>query len=203
MGHVVEIQDYSDEKCRTKAGRMEIQCYWDKVAAYDNRQEGATGLCKKIEWRKEMKPFLTKEDAEDYIGKHFCDGNYQQVAVPYYDGPTSKKLQELTDKIYMLNKKYDEAKDAVYYLTHPIKAQLLTCKHCGTKISMPYFLKSYYNKNICPVCNTDLRPKSELQKFERLKEQIKKLKEKEVELKRKEFSKSRWLRWLVKVEWHV
>ena len=203
MSHVVDYGIYDEKAMQSKKARWEIQRYWDEVAAAENRGEGATGLYGKIDWRDNCKPFACQEDAENYVGKLM--GDYQQVAVKFYaTGEKSKKQEELEGKLNAFRIQYRKMSEEIYYIAHPTKAKFLTCKHCGTKISLSHFLQDKYNrKNECPVCHTDLRPKAELEKLSKMKERIAKLEETQIELERKANIKNKHVCWLVKVEYHV
>ena len=193
MSHVINYHVYSDKQVKTQKDRQKIQSHWDDVAAREDYQEGCTGLGSPIQWKQEMKPFATKDEAMEYIEKLTYSSFYLQIAVPFYFYEDDEKLKELTAKVEEAKADLDKAKKP-YYSVDTVKSKYITCKHCGSKLAV-----SYIKSNKCPLCGEDLRPQSVQDRVKRLGDKVKKLEE---TLKAKKEKRAK-IYWLVKTEYHI
>lgn len=134
--------------------------------------------------------------AEDFIREKDQDF-YGGYAVRFYDFSkvkSTKKIDELNEKI-----KEMYAKKKEYAAAHSVKTQkatLIGCSHCGSKLS-----REHLKGEKCPLCGTDLRAATTLERLTsfdaRIKECEKKIKQEQLKAKNKAEVK-----WLVKYEWH-
>ena len=193
MSHQIIYQVYSDKQVKSQSQRIKVQDYWDGVAAREDAMEGCTGLLYPIEWRDAMTPFSSAEEAKVYIQEQSNHSFYLQIAVPFYKYNSNEKLKEMQEKLETAKAELEKAKKP-YYSVDTVKAKYVGCKHCGSKLAVPY-IKS----NKCPLCGEDLRPQSVQDKMKRLAAKVKKL-ESDVEAKKKRLAE---VYWLVKVEYHV
>lgn len=140
--------------------------------------------------------FDTSEEAEAYIEKvdrHDYDG----IAVKFLDFTgveDSKKIKEYRAKIAELVKKKDE-----YIREHSVrkqKAAFIGCQSCGSKLN-----KEKLRGERCPLCNTDLRAASTLERIASFDTRVKETDKKITQERLKWKSKAK-VRWLVKYEYH-
>lgn len=124
------------------------------------------------------KVYKDYDAAVDAIRK-FDNGWYDDHVVMYYD--TSAVGKKAIDE---WNKKRDN-----YILAHSIKkrtSKYIGCSNCGSKLSIDYL-----HTEKCPLCNTDLRPESTIEKIKWYDKKVKECKEK---------YKEKY--WVAKVEYH-
>ena len=196
MGHVVNYDIQAEN-----VNRKKVQAYWDDYAAREDWQEGCSGLATNIRWI-ERKICEDEESARDYISEN-DNGWYDQLAVRFYDYPKLKESKKYSDLKERLSKAEKElyALENTKYTETLTKTEFVGCKCCGSKISVKHFKGSY-----CPVCRADMRPKSTLDRIERMKEKNESLKkdlkteEKKLQEKQKKNAK---IKWLIKIEYHV
>lgn len=142
------------------------------------------------------KVFDTYEEAEAYICK-IDRGDYDGIAVKYLDFSDvedSNKIKELRAKIADTVQKQKD-----YILTHSVKSQKATyigCRSCGSKLN-----KEKLKGECCPLCGTDLRATSTLERISSFKTRIDEYNKKIIteQLKLKKKAK---IQWLVKFEYH-
>lgn len=113
------------------------------------------------------KVFDCLEDAEQFLRS--TDGYYPTAVKykSYKNLKSSKKMLDLERRINEMQKKYEGLKDGAHY--EGVKQATIKCKHCGSSLSTKYCgsnrgllgigdRKGF--KNECPVCSSDLRPQS-------------------------------------------
>ena len=79
MSHRIVIDDFKYD-CDKKS----IEADYNSAARVAGRMEGSSGLGSPIKWNDLATPCENREAAEDWINKH-DRGNYDQIAVTYYD----------------------------------------------------------------------------------------------------------------------
>lgn len=194
MSHVVCMDDYP-----ITCNRKEVEAEYNEAARIAGRQEGSSGLGKKIRWNELATPLENREAAEQWIREH-DNGWYDQLAVTYYDygNVSSTKLRDLEKRIRAEQEKVEKKEKALYPAT--LTSEFIGCKCCGSRLK-----RVLLKKNTCPVCGTDLRPEIILKSLCSSEEKVKKLKREyslcEQKMKEK-MKKKASVRWLVKVEWH-
>lgn len=196
MSHVVHY-DVQEEN----VNRKKIKRYWDDYASREDWQEGCSGLSSDIRWI-EGKICENEEAARNYISEN-DKGWYDQLAVRFYDYPNlekSKKYLNLKERLSKSERELYILENTKYTETLS-KTEFVGCKCCGSKISVKHFKGSF-----CPICRADMRPKSTLDRIERMREKTKSLKkelkveEKKLQEKQKKNAK---IKWLIKIEYHV
>ena len=189
-----------------KKSKLAIQKELDKMVRMESDYGG---LSSSIEWRKEI--FTSYSEAVEFLDSK--DEYYYCAAVRFFDTRKlnvneKSKIKNLKNKIVVAEKEYREMINNSYFANH--KSNLLSCKACESKISVIHLNKKS-NSNICPVCNSDLRPKKFLDKANIKKIKINEMKElllKYIEEEEKKYfekhkdNDSFW-KWLVKIEYHV
>ena len=140
--------------------------------------------------------FESRSDAEafiDRVDRHDYDG----IAVKFLDYSEvkdSKKITELRSKIAETVKKKDE-----YIKEHSVKNQkaaFIGCSSCLSKLN-----KEKLRGEHCPLCNTDLRSPSTLERIASFHKRVEEYSAKIEQEQKKEKSKAK-VKWLVKFEYH-
>jgi predicted RNA-binding Zn-ribbon protein involved in translation (DUF1610 family) len=140
--------------------------------------------------------FENENEAVKYIDKIDTDW-YGGFAVKFYDYSGAKK----TKKIEEYESKIDEIikKKNAYFHAHHVKnftAKFIGCAKCGSKLSREHLIG-----NSCPLCGSDLRAASTLERlanFDKRRDEYKQKIAQEVQ-KQKKAAK---IKWLVKFEYH-
>ena len=190
--HEVKMKVYNNtSEVNSAKGRKKIQNYWDKVAEVNGDTGG--GLYSNIIWEDDSRPYNSYEEAMNYLENKGI--SYDQRAVRFYAEPKTKKYTDLKERYEKAKTELKSAQKTIYYDAAKIKSRLITCKSCGSKLAV-----GYLNSNSCPVCGSDLRPETELERIGRLTLKERELKGKIINEKKKNKS---GLRWLVKIEYHV
>lgn len=142
------------------------------------------------------KVFENEEAAEQYI-RSLDKGWYDGIAVKYLDFSDvkdSSKAKELQEKINEVATKKRE-----YVTAHSVKAQkaaFIGCPECGSKLN-----KERLRGESCPLCCTDLRAASTLERIASFDNRINEYRKKIKAEKEKDKKKSKVM-WLVKWEYH-
>lgn len=140
--------------------------------------------------------FENADKARDYI-ESLANDWYQGYAVKFYDYSkvkNTKKIDELEAKIKETLDKKNE-----YVSAHSIKnfkASYVGCSKCGSKLS-----REYLKGNRCPLCGSDLRAESTLERIASFDKRINEYNAKIQQEKTKQKDKAE-VKWLVKFEYH-
>lgn len=189
MGHTIQHYDYP--------GNADTKKVEQKLANYVAKrcfQEG--GHLSKIRWI-DSEPCANEDEARIKI-EHLDKGWYDCIAVKYYDAyniPETEKLKKLQAAKTAAYKKYNDLAFAFHFAN--AKSELIGCKCCGSKIS-----RKYIKNNFCPVCHSDLRPESTLNRIAALKAKADKSSDTLKAELTKQAMKAKNVRWLVKIEFH-
>ena len=156
--------------------RKELKLFISRITgnAYDPRESGGYHGNLTIH-RNEI--YKNYEEAVEAI-KKYDSGWYSDHIVMYYDISAKGRA-----KVTEWEKKRDD-----FIETHSIHRRSSTyigCPECGSKLYL-----GYIKGEKCPLCNTDLRPKSTIEKI------------KWYDKKTKECRKNKEKCWLAKIEWH-
>lgn len=130
----------------------------------------------KIKWV-DTPPHLSYETVKNLLVNY--SRTNEAVGGIYLESIETKKEQQLRNRIKELKTKYAELDGSQYYSPDTIKSQFITCKSCGSKLSVKYLSNldhtiGYYDSNHCPICHADLRPKTFRERLARLKDNIEK-----------------------------
>lgn len=142
------------------------------------------------------KVFDTYEEAEAYICK-IDNGDYDGIAVKFLDFSEVKesaRIKELRAKIADTVQKQKE-----YIAAHSVKKQkaaYIGCRSCGSKLN-----KEKLRGERCPLCNTDLRADSTLERIDSFKTRVDEY-TKKITLEQLKQKKKAKIQWLVKFEYH-
>ena len=200
MSHNIRYYDYK-ENCNKAKVEKEL----DHYVAMEDWQEGASGLPNRIRW---IQSVLCDDydSAEQYIQSH-DKGWYDCLAVRYKNPigqvkVESKKIFDLKERISKLSSKYAELSSKIHY--NGVKSAFVSCSHCGSKIATSYIGKYGYVGNKCPVCKTDMRPKTVLDQIETVKKNLDNAKKNLQEEEKKVANRQKQdVRGLVKIEYHT
>lgn len=142
--------------------------------------------------------FDSYQDASDYLDEAVNSvARYKDLAIPFHDGrdaTTSKKLEDVRSRIVKNENARNEyiAKNDI----HNRKSKSVTCPCCDSRLTL-----SYLRIQKCPLCGTDLRSPTVLNRIQKFADDDKKLRKMEADEERK-LSKKGPIKWLVKVEAH-
>lgn len=138
------------------------------------------------------------ETAVDYI-RSVDNGDYDGVAVQYADFShikDSAKVDELRKKVDEIGKKKMEFIEA--HSPRAQKAAFIGCSECGSKLNREK-LSGY----VCPVCRTDLRAPSTLERIDAFNRRIAEYNKKIAAERSKDQNQKAKIMWLVKFEYHT
>lgn len=184
--HNIHYVDY-DEKTK----KSEIMEDIEEMAAEDG-----DGYCSRMTWHITVPPFETREEAKRFIEQN-DKGWYDDHAVRYKDYSSATK----TAKIIEYENKIDELQKAkrAYFEAHSIhsfQAKHIGCPKCESRLN-----KEYIVGNSCPLCRTDLRSKTTIDKLNWYEQKIADYRER-IEAEKRKQSKNCKVMWLVKYEYH-
>ena len=201
MGHNIRYEDYS-----LTVDKAKVQKSWDEYVRHEDWGEGASGLPNSIRWLD--RTFDTYEDAQRFIEKEDERIWYNCMAVKYkavrYDAlrasRQSKKEADLdaaimaqTDNIFKLEKA-----SSIQNRT----SEYIGCEKCGSRLK-----RTLLRGEHCPLCGTDLRSKTNLDRMANARAKYEELiKKRDAEEKKRIDAlkkASGEIRWLVKIEYHT
>lgn len=188
MGHIINHTIYKENICKKN-----VQTEWDDTAARDDYLEGCSSLSQSIRWIDHVCD--SYDEAMEFI-KNSDSGWYDQLAVKFKKTKETAKLSKVKERYNQLNMEYETMLADITSLTG-VKAQLLTCRHCNSKIAASY-IKNYR----CPVCGEDLRSPTYKDRLAAKKIAVKKA-ETLLKEETKKASAHGEVFWLVKTEYHV
>lgn len=198
MSHYIEMLSFGiNEK------RESIQAGCDEWANdnCDPRERGGRwgGLGSKVQFTE--RTFDCYDDAVEYL--YTTTGNYRQIAVKYKSYPKTKDSKTKQD----LERRISEYNERINSLNKPhymgVKQATVKCKSCGSSLATSFCGKSY--RNTCPVCRSDLRPQSTMDKIVQYESTVKELEKKlktETKKQNVKMEKKAKLHWLVCCEVH-
>ena len=192
--HNIYYEIYKDSVVKTEASRKKIQIKWDEIAARENGKEGCNGLLDSIKWREDIEPYKSVEEAQKAIEAFSNRIPYYQCAMRFTKVERNATLERMEKRLADLEAEIKREKDTPYYSPDTVKSKYITCKHCGSKLSVEYL-----SQNNCPLCHEDLRPATIQTRSKKKVDNLKKL-TKEVEKYR---DSHKAVYWLVKVEYHT
>lgn len=189
MSHNIDYFIYPEHIDRKK-----VQAELDDYVAHIDWQEGCQGLFTPIRWIN-GKVFADRNEAEKYINR-IDNHNYDQIAVQFYDHECKPD-----DKYKELQAKADEAYKEFTRREHILYAQTVTstfigCKKCGSRL-----VRTYLKSNLCPVCQTDMRPDHMKKSVEAARSKWNRARDTSVDYLKKKAKKR--VMWLVKIEYHT
>ena len=192
MSHNIHHYEYP-ENCNKKAVEREIDAYVKR----QTYEEGGHGLNSPIRWIDDH-IYDGPEQAREAI-ESLDRGWYDQLAVKYRQLPNAISNKKLDD----LRRKASETYKTLSALDREIavkgfKAQLVTCKKCGSKLN-----KDYLNSNYCPLCRADMRADTTQKRLAALR---KKYKELQGAIRKEEealATKKGRVMWMIKIEYHT
>ena len=188
MSHVINHTVYDESVCKKN-----VQAEWDDTAARDDYQEGCRSLAQSIRWIDHI--CESYDDAMKFIEEN-DSGWYDQLAVKFKKEKETAGLTKAKERCKRLSMEYETMLADTTSLTS-VKAQLLTCRHCNSKIAVSY-IKNYR----CPVCGEDLRSPTYKDRLAAKKIAVKKA-ETLLKEETKKASAHGEVFWLVKTEYHV
>lgn len=192
MSHNINYCSYP-ENCN----RRQLQADCDEVAIHEDWQEGCSGVSP-IRWLDNVGVCEDRDSAQAYIDK-VDKGWYDCLAVRYKSPKgelKSKTLDTLEARQTEAYKKYTSLENKLHF--EGVKSSSVGCKNCGSKIATGYLKGNY-----CPVCRTDMRPQSTLDRIKSLKESYNSIRDKVTAERKKLTEKNYVVKWLVKYEYHT
>lgn len=139
--------------------------------------------------------FNNEDEAREWIDKN--DGFYKGIAVKVYDFSAVKNTQKIDDLQARIAE--NERKRSEYIKAHSVKSfksQFIGCQCCGSKLN-----KDRLRNDRCPLCLTDLRAESTLERIKSFDAKRKDL-EAKIAIERQKQKDKAQIVWLVKFEYH-
>lgn len=162
----------------------------------EHAREDGDGYSSKFTWHDELPPFESEEKAEEAI-KRLDRGWYDDHAVRFYDYSKAEKTAKMAEyeaKIAELRE--GKTKYAKEHSIHTFQAKHIGCPKCGSKLN-----KDFFSGEGCPLCRTDLRSKTTVDKLKWYDDKIADYRSRIEAEKRKQKGKA-VIKWLVKYEYH-
>jgi hypothetical protein len=186
MGHAIRYIEV-EEKANRKSVMADIQ---------EHARENGDGYSSKMTWHDDISPLQSRDEAKTFIEAH-DNGFYDDHAVRFFDysGATkTAKIKEYETKIAELMK--SQQKYIAEHSVRKFQAKHIGCPKCSSKIN-----KDYLRTERCPLCGTDLRSKTTLDKIAWFGTKIEELHNRIDTEKMKQKNKAK-IKWLVKYEYH-
>lgn len=146
-------------------------------------------------WHDNTPPLNSYAEAMEFIKRH-DNGWYSDHAVRFRDCSTIKsaKIDEYKKKLDELDKASRKYRNE--HSVHSFTAKHIGCMNCGSKLN-----KEYLNGEKCPLCKTDLRSKTTMDKLRWFEQKITEYHKRLMEEQTKQGKKAK-IKWLVKYEYH-
>lgn len=192
MSHNVEYATYPEN-----VNRKAVKKKWDNFVSIADAAEGASGLPSDIRWI-ENTICASEDDAYKYIEEH-DKGWYDCLAVRFRETvvPKTKAYADLVERLKAYREEYHQLVNKQHYSTITVKSEFITCKNCGSKISVKYL-----HGNSCPVCGRDMRPESTQKRLLQMQNTLRDMEERKAEMEKKASEKAP-KSWLLKIEYHT
>jgi len=171
----------------------EVYAELSHMAAQDAWEEG-DGLYNPIRW---LKICCDNYDEAKELIEKMDRGDYDNLAVKYkVCKGTSKTLEALKEREKKTATKLKTLEKNIHH--KDVISKFVSCKKCESKIN-----SAYISSNYCPMCHADLRPKSTIERLEKLQKTLKEIRQKIKEEEKKIARKNSEVKWLVKIEYHM
>lgn len=181
-----------EEKCNKNKVYAEL----NEMVEHEDWQEG--GSLESIRWLENAPLCENYDKAKEYIESH-DKGWYDCLAVrfksPKGDKKTAKE-ETLEKSVVEKHKKWQSLANAFHFAN--VKSATTTCSKCNSRLNI-----SYLRGNYCPLCNTDLRPSSTIERIDSLKVSFDKANKELKDYRNEQTSKNFKIEWLVKIEYHT
>lgn len=208
MGHYIGYWTCDD----TKTARKLVA---EDIAEYEIHNSDSHHYDNRIVWKESMRPFGSYDEAYDYL-ESSCR-SYEEIAVRFRD--TSEAIDSGNAKTRNLVKRIEDLKKQRedYVRKHSVferSAKFIGCPECGSKLNRESLAKNIPNgcniailerRQTCPVCGTDLRPRSTRDDIERYDERIQQTQltlDKEKKALSEKAQAKAPIRWLIRMEFH-
>ena len=189
MGHSIHYLTYPE-----KINKREVIADCKEIF----RNEGGEYGLSEVEYK--SRTFDSYDEAVEYIEQNYC-GDYEQVAFKYKEPtepPKSQVYQKLLAQQKELKERYYAMERKVHFSSDNVKSSFIACKKCGSKLA-----SNYIRSNNCPLCGNDLRPPTTINNIKRIKEKLEDVSDKIKRIELEHSKKSKNIRWIVKIEFHV
>lgn len=201
MGHTCAVLTFDEKKYTKKQIQNQCDDWGNANADLQERNYSLRGLGYPIKFTEII--FDSYDEACNYLQGTF--GNYKQTAVRYKQA--NGKVEE-SKTLLDLQRRITDYRQRIFNLDQPhyqgVKVKTIKCKTCGTVLPTAYCGKSF--SNTCPICRSDLRPNTVLEKrasyVATMKELEKKYQLEEKKLREKAQKKGYSLFWAVACEVH-
>ena len=158
MGHIL---GYQDEKIDSKFSKTQTE--------NDIRRYSGGRMYDPIRWIDKI--FPDRESAKAYI-ERADRGFYDSLAVMYGTKKTNKKVETIEERIKSIKASINKC--ATEGSIHSFKAKLVGCPKCESRLN-----KKYFKGESCPLCGTELRSETTVNRLNSLYETLAK-KQKEI-----------------------
>ncbi len=170
--------------------------------------EFGEGLCSPIRFIT-SKVYENKNKAAEAI-KTLDNGHYDNIAVPYLEYRDAKVIytqehKRTVERYQEAYKNYKELACKQHYTPQTVTSKTVSCKYCGTR-----YVVEHLRGNCCCNCGQDLRPKSTIERLEKMQANVNALHQRCEELADKcrrdtirRQKESATKKWFVKYEYYV
>ena len=190
MSHSIEYFTYRENTQKAKKQKLVIEQEMNRYAALCGHREGSGGLGRPIRWYEEVCDTYT--EATEKLDR--AAGRGDQLAVRFRQPKQNAALREAQKKVGAAYPRLNSMDQALHFAD--AKAELIGCKHCGSKIAHKYLRSNY-----CPICHQDMRPASKLKQIEQAKAAVKKAEDNLLKVGKANATDN--IYWLVRIDYHT
>jgi len=188
MGHIIGYLTYNEN-----TSKAEIMNDIYELA----RRDGDGGYSSSMTWHDNIPPFDTEEQAREFIEAH-DQGFYDDHAVRFKDYSKAVKTAKMAEYAMKIEELIKAKKEYIAeHSVHTFQAKHIGCPKCGSKLN-----KDYLSGERCPLCRTDLRSKTTLDKIKWYEDKIDDY-HKRYSAEMMKQKKNAKIMWLVKYEFHT
>ena len=186
MGHIIRYIECDEHESRA--------IILDDIQ--EDAARGGDGYHSNIKWHDNVPPLASYEEAQKFIERH-DKGWYDDHAVRFKDYSKAKRTAKIAEyelkikELIEAQRKYREE-----HSVHLFKAKHIGCEKCGSKLN-----KEYLVGEKCPLCKSDLRSKTTLDKLKWYSDKADEYRNR-IEDEKKKQEKSVQIKWLIKYEYH-
>lgn len=182
--------------CPRNVNRRCLVAEINEEVEHEDWMEGGHYEADQLSWHEDT-VYSSHDEAMKAIGR-LDNGWYDDHAVLFHDldavRPT-KSMQSIDAQIEATKKARDEFVGAHHVRDR--KSALIGCDKCGSKIA-----RGYLRTDLCPVCGSDLRPASTLERIKGYDTKLCRLKARRLDAQKKQIARAP-IKWLVKYEYHT
>ena len=194
MSHNIEYYVYGE-----KVDKKRVQAELDNYVAHADWGEGASGLPNPIRWE-DYRVYEDRETAEKAIEDADKKRWYNCMAVKFKEyAPVkqSKAISEIAERVKKATENYQKIVNDARVQNRT--STFIGCPKCGSQLK-----RELIQGQFCPLCRTDLRSNTNIERIKNADQKIKELQKKHRDMVLAEEKKGKpTVKWLVKIEYHT